>query len=85
VACPQTSKSSTNISEWIDGQPGPNFVPVKWLVDIASCRDMDSSLIARTKMYGDKGHPCRIPLSLLNLANGWPLMTTEKVGDETQA
>jgi hypothetical protein len=85
VACPHTSKSSANSKEWIDGQFGLNLIPAKWLADIASCRAIDGSFIERTNRYGDKGQPCRIPQSLLNFANDWPLMTIEKVGDETPA
>jgi hypothetical protein len=51
---------------------------------MASCKAMESSFMARTKMYWDKGHPCRIPLSPGNFAKGCPFITTEKVADKTQ-
>jgi hypothetical protein len=65
------------------GQFGPRVIPAKLLADMASCRAIDNSLIARTNKYGDRGHPCLMPLSPRNFANGCPLMTTEKVGEET--
>jgi hypothetical protein len=49
VACPQINRSSANKREWMEGQFGPRVIPAKELVDIASCRAMDNSFIARTK------------------------------------
>jgi hypothetical protein len=35
--------------------------------------------------YGDRGQPCRMPLLLLKWLKDWPLIMTEKVGEEMQA
>ena len=65
----------------MQGEFGPKTTPLRALLFIASWRVSDSSFIVKTKRYGERGQPCRIPLSLRNLANGCPLMITEKVGD----
>ena len=77
-ALPQIIRSSANINEWIGGPLGPNRIPETESLSIASWRQMDSSLIAVTKRYGDKGQPCRIPLWALKAPKGWPLTSTEK-------
>jgi hypothetical protein len=61
------------------GQSGPSLMQERWLSCRACWRKMDSSLIARTKMYGDKGHPCRIPLCTWIGPKGWSLISTENV------
>lgn len=85
-ALPHIRRSSTKRSEWMGGgQFCPNTMPCKDLFDMASCRARESSLMARTNRYGERGHPCLIPLSLRNLANGWPFTTTKKIGEEIHA
>ena len=71
--------------EWIGGHLGPKVIPMRWSEHMASCKDIESSLVARTIKYGDKEQPCRIPLLLWKLPYDWPLMITKNVGAAMQA
>jgi hypothetical protein len=54
---------SAKSKEWIGGQFGTSLIPDKAASERDCCKRMDSSFMATTKRYGDKGHPFLMPLA----------------------